>query len=196
MGMGTFPQDGEELKRKEYGFWWGKVLDNVDPERRGRVKATVPGLFSFSPTHWVSPLGMPGTGAPEWGSYTPPAIDAQIVIGFIQGDLFTPFYFTGPPAYNEAPKAIRDASSDSAAANTVAMETKTFEIIIKDTDDEAKLILRTKSQSETIEIDAKDGSISIKASHFLILDAPLVSIKHRIQLGTNNRVVLPIGNPL
>jgi hypothetical protein len=188
----SYPDGFSDSVSKYFALTWGKVIQNNDPEKRCRVRATVPGYWDNSP--WIVPLGMPGAGGPPGRGYIPPAVGAQIAVGFIQGDPAAPFYLCGPPALNEAPRAILEQSPDDSPKLQV-FETDTFEIIIIEKPDEKKLILRSKDLAQSIEIDAIDRSVEVKAGNSLILDGAMVSISGvKIQIG--GRVVLPVGPPI
>jgi len=175
-----------------YGLFWGKVIRNDDPEKRCRVRASVPGFWDNSP--WLLPLGMVGAGGPPGFAYTPPAIGAQIAVGFIQGDVDEPYYLCGPPAIDEAPRHILEQDAQD-APKVHAYESDTFEILIIEKSNEKKLVLRTKDLAQVIEIDALDRSIEIKAGNTLVLSGAMVDISAvKVQLA--GRVVLPVGPPI
>jgi uncharacterized protein involved in type VI secretion and phage assembly len=78
-----------------YGKFRGTVVNNIDPELRGRIIAMVPDVLGIVPSTWCEasvPLAGP-TGAPM-GAYLVPPIGAGVWIEFENGDPSYPI-FTG-----------------------------------------------------------------------------------------------------
>jgi hypothetical protein len=73
--------------RKFWGKYRGIVLQNVDPEFRGRIMCMVPDVLGPTPSSWCeacSPLaGPPG---PPMGVYMVPTIGAGVWVEFENGD--------------------------------------------------------------------------------------------------------------
>jgi uncharacterized protein involved in type VI secretion and phage assembly len=78
-----------------YGKYRGTVLDNVDPEMRGRILAIVPDVSGPLPTSWALPC-LPWGGI-QTGVFCVPPIGAGVWIEFEQGDpdypIWTGCYF-------------------------------------------------------------------------------------------------------
>ena len=70
--------------QKYYGKYRGVVVNNVDPEKRGRIMAIVPDVSTVFPTTWAMPC-FP-TGGIQMGMFTVPLIGAGVWIEFEQGD--------------------------------------------------------------------------------------------------------------
>lgn len=88
--------DGDEHERRFPFLFLGLVTDRADPEGLGRVKIEVPGLIEPQTPGWAWPLGVPGGGSRERGTFEPPAIGAQVAVFFVHGLVDHPCYFTGP----------------------------------------------------------------------------------------------------
>jgi hypothetical protein len=69
---------------KYLGKYRGTVINNVDPERRGRIQAIVPDVSTVIPTTWAMPC-IPVAGL-QMGFFTVPLIGAGVWIEFEQGD--------------------------------------------------------------------------------------------------------------
>ncbi len=67
-----------------YGKYRGVVVNNVDPEQRGRIMALVPDVSGLLPTTWALPC-LPWGGL-QTGMFTVPQIGAGVWIEFEQGD--------------------------------------------------------------------------------------------------------------
>ena len=74
-----FPRSQEFL-----GKYRGTVVNNVDPENRGRIQATVSDVSTFSVTSWALPC-MPWGGI-KTGVFSVPLVGAGVWIEFEQGD--------------------------------------------------------------------------------------------------------------
>ena len=113
----------EWLTGRYYGVYEGKVIDNADPDSRGRVRALCPAIKlveedDVSSDYWMLP-SMPGLGVdPETGNMTglfhPPDIGMNIWVMFRHGNPEFPIYiggwvttkntsdtFTSPDAYKK-----------------------------------------------------------------------------------------------
>ncbi len=67
-----------------YGKYRGTVVQNVDPEQRGRIQALVPDVSGLLPSNWAMPC-VPFAGK-QSGVYVVPQIGAGVWIEFEQGD--------------------------------------------------------------------------------------------------------------
>jgi len=88
-------RDRDRRDRRFMGLYVGQVVDRDDPEGLGRVKVNVPGLLEPSST-WAWPLGSPGGGTAQRGTFDPPAVEATVGVLFNQGEVEEPYYMTGP----------------------------------------------------------------------------------------------------
>lgn len=76
-----------------YGKYRGTVINNIDPEQRGRIMAMVPDVQGIVPTTWAMPC-VPLAGKQE-GTYMVPQIGAGVWIEFEQGDPEYPIWVGG-----------------------------------------------------------------------------------------------------
>jgi hypothetical protein len=76
-----------------YGKYRGTVINNIDPEQRGRIIAMVPDVQGLIPTTWAMPC-VPLAGKLE-GTYMVPQIGAAVWIEFEQGDPEYPIWVGG-----------------------------------------------------------------------------------------------------
>jgi Type VI secretion system/phage-baseplate injector OB domain len=74
-------------EKKYWGKYRGTVLNNVDPERRGRLQLTVPDVLSLLPTTYAEPcVPLAGPTGPPMGVYMVPPIGAGVWVEFEHGD--------------------------------------------------------------------------------------------------------------
>jgi uncharacterized protein involved in type VI secretion and phage assembly len=112
--------DVQELSRqvavgadRHYGKYRGSVVDNEDPDGRGRLKVLVPSLLGDQATDWALPC-FPFGGTDQTGTYLVPPVGALVWVEFEQGDLSYPIwsgtYWTGgvaAPADTPAKRVFR-----------------------------------------------------------------------------------------
>ena len=73
--------------RKFWGKYRGTVLQNIDPERRGRLQLMVPDVLSLVPSTWAEAcVPLAGPTGPPMGVYMVPPIGAGVWVEFEQGD--------------------------------------------------------------------------------------------------------------
>ena len=76
-----------------YGKYRGTVINNIDPEQRGRIMAVVPAVQGLTPTSWALPC-VPIAGKQN-GVYVVPQIGDGVWIEFEQGDPDYPIWVGG-----------------------------------------------------------------------------------------------------
>lgn len=80
-------------EQKFYGKYRGTVVQNVDPEQRGRLQAIVPDVAGLVPLSWAMPC-VPLAGK-QSGAYFVPQIGAGVWVEFEQGDPDYPIWVGG-----------------------------------------------------------------------------------------------------
>ncbi len=78
-------------EKKYFGKYRGTVVNNVDPEMRGRILAMVPDVLGVVPSSWCEAC-VPLAGPAQTGSYFVPPIGAGVWIEFEQGDPSHPIF--------------------------------------------------------------------------------------------------------
>ncbi|MEO7676949.1 MAG: phage baseplate assembly protein V [Verrucomicrobiota bacterium] len=97
------------MSKKFCGKYRGVVLNNLDPEQRGRIQAQVPDVLGVVPTAWAMP-SVP-CNLPKKAGSALPKIGAGVWIEFEQGDPNNPIW-SGCFFVNatETPPALRNAT--------------------------------------------------------------------------------------
>jgi len=81
--------DGEKF----WGKYRGTVINNIDPEQRGRLMLMVPDVLSLIPLSWAEPCTpLAGPTGPPMGVYLVPPIGAGVWVEFEQGDQNYPIW--------------------------------------------------------------------------------------------------------
>lgn len=73
---------------KQYlGLYRGTVVQNIDPEQRGRLMLTIPDVVGLIPSTWAEPCApLAGPTGPPMGVFMVPPIGAGVWVEFEQGD--------------------------------------------------------------------------------------------------------------
>lgn len=106
----TDRRDRDRRDKRLNGLYLGLVTRRDDPESLGRVKVLIPGLLEPEST-WAWPLGSPGGGSAQRGTFEPPAVDSSVAVMFNQGEVDEPYYWTGPWG---APNGVSDIPTGAA----------------------------------------------------------------------------------
>lgn len=124
---------------KVFGKYRGQVINNVDPERRGRLQVEVPAVYGTERINWALPC-VPFAG-PNVGLHLIPPVGANVWVEFEGGEIDYPiwagcFWGSGEcpaSAFNEKSLVTQVASltlDDLNAAQPVVLETPTARVII------------------------------------------------------------------
>ncbi len=85
--------DEDQPQGKFYGTYRGTVLNNLDPEQRGRLLLSVPGVMGLLPTSWAEPCTpLAGPTGPPMGVYMVPVVGAGVWVQFENGDADKPIW--------------------------------------------------------------------------------------------------------
>lgn len=163
----------ERIESKYFGKYRGYVSTNEDPEKRGRIKATVPSLFGNEETTWCeycSPYG----GSENTGFYMIPDKGSGVWIEFENGDHLLPIWTGTWWAPGKVPKEI----SDPTEPTTNIIKTKKGHLImLEDKDGQEKITIQDKTKQNLITIDSVENSINIKANIIEIEATSSLTIK-------------------
>src|SRR5262245_47966845 len=80
----------DEEQERYFGKYRGTVINNVDPEQRGRIQAIVPDVNSVIPGTWAMPC-VP-VGGIQMGFFTVPPIGSAVWMEFEGGDADYPIW--------------------------------------------------------------------------------------------------------
>ena len=115
------------------GKFRGRVVDNNDPLRIGRVTAEVPDVLGDEPSTWALPC-LPFTG-PESGQFVVPPAGAGVWVEFEQGDPSFPIW-TGcwyGAAEELPPDARRELQANAANKPVVVQTPLAHKLVMSDT---------------------------------------------------------------
>ncbi|MCY0096586.1 phage baseplate assembly protein V [Hoeflea ulvae] len=144
-----------ELQTKKYGRYKGVVTDNIDPDRRGRVKVQVEAVFGATETDWIEGIFPLGGNSDESFVFVP-AIGSIVTVEFIGGDISAPVW-TGT---YYAPDVTHTEALDEAGDVLSLIRTRSgLEIRIRDDGEKHSLKILTAEGAE-IGVD-EDGNLKM-----------------------------------
>ena len=83
----------EEGGRTYYGKYAGTVINNVDPEFKGRLLVEVPGVLGLTPSSWAEPcVPLAGPTGVAMGVFLVPSNGTGVWVEFAQGDPERPIW--------------------------------------------------------------------------------------------------------
>ncbi|MBS1703837.1 MAG: baseplate assembly protein [Armatimonadetes bacterium] len=107
-----------------FGKYRGLVLNNIDPESRGRIQVQVPDVKSLLPTTFAEPC-FPFTGI-QSGMFVVPMIGASVWVEFEHGDPDYPIWTGGwfptaadVPALAQTPPGVQGFCINTVLQNTL-----------------------------------------------------------------------------
>jgi uncharacterized protein involved in type VI secretion and phage assembly len=183
--LGLTGSSGQQ--RAPSGVVIGKVSDNNDPEKLGRVRLMLPWLSDDYVSAWARTV-QAGAGK-DRGTLIVPEVGDEVLVVFEQGDLSRPYVLGG--LYNgvDLPdsKGIEPIDSGSGAVNRRSIVSrKGHRIDLLDQDGKAegitlatgdgKLSVTVDATSTTITVHA-DGTVKIEGSQGIVIDSAAAKLE-------------------
>jgi uncharacterized protein involved in type VI secretion and phage assembly len=149
----------EKVENRYYGKYRAFVVDNADPEDRGRLRLRVPSVLNEEVTSgWALPC-VPYGGAPNQGFFFIPEVDAGVWVEFEAGNLDFPVwvgtYWGKPGGESEVPKpndadGAEQGSVQNPPTRKIIKTVKGHTIQLEDADDEDMLMLLEATNTNLI----------------------------------------------
>jgi len=143
------------VDEKRFGKYRASVVDNQDPQKRGRLKLRIPSVLADQDSDWALPC-LPYGGLKSQGMFFIPDIDAQLWVEFEEGDISRPIWVGS--FWQQQDDVPEDASKDE--PTTRMIQTSSGHILqFDDESGEEQFRLYHPADAEMI-ID-KQGSITL-----------------------------------
>jgi Type VI secretion system/phage-baseplate injector OB domain len=153
-------------RERVLGKYRGIVLNNQDPEHRGRLQATVPEVLGEIPTGWATPCA-PYAG-PGAGFFTVPPPGAGVWVEFEAGDVSRPIWSGGYWAAGEPPMT----PPASTPGDTFAKIWRSDLGLAVALDDTGQAITISDALGvNRIVIDVPTGTVTVKGLAQIVLDS-------------------------
>lgn len=175
----------EKVERRFYGKYRGKVVDNADPKKLGRLQVMVPSVLGPDEvTGWAMPC-VPYGGDFNQGFFFIPEIEAGVWIEFEEGDLEFPIwmgtFWSEPDGESDVPKPnAADGTEEEIQDPPTRKIIKTVQghtIQLEDADDEMRIIIsdgnaenRITFTKTGIALENKDNKITMTDDGIVIHD--------------------------
>ena len=114
---------------KHYGKYRGTVVNNIDPEQRGRVQVMVPDVLGTTLSGWAMPC-VPVAG-PQMGTYMVPLVGSAVWVEFEKGDADLPIW-TGGFWGNAGEVPVLALTGGSPSPNIVVQSELQNSIVVSD----------------------------------------------------------------
>jgi len=144
------------IDEKCFGKYRGIVVDNVDPQKRARLKLRIPSVLADQDTDWALPC-LPYGGLDQQGMFMVPEIDAQVWVEFEEGDIHRPIWVG--TFWQQSSDVPEDAAKDE--PTTRLIQTKSGHILQFD-DEEGEEQFRLYHPAEAEMIIDKNGTITLE----------------------------------
>jgi phage protein D/phage baseplate assembly protein gpV len=152
----------------------GLVLDNQDPSGLGRVKVNLPGLSENESGHWAR-VATPMAGGGR-GIFFLPETDDEVLVAFEQGDITRPYVLGALwNTEDKPPQSNADGQNNVRSIKSRSGHSVRFD----DTDGAEKIEIIDKSGENSVTLDTKSNTISIKSAQDVVIEAPRGKISLR-----------------
>lgn len=178
----------EKVENRYYGKYRAFVVDNADPEDRGRLRLKVPSVLNEEViSGWALPC-VPYGGAANQGFFFIPEVDAGVWVEFEAGNLDYPVwvgtYWGKPGGDSEVPKPNDDAGAEEGSVQNpptrkIIKSLKGHTIQIEDADDKEMILITMivkDKPSNVIVLDSKGIKITDTNENVVTLGDKLISI--------------------
>jgi uncharacterized protein involved in type VI secretion and phage assembly len=148
-----------------YGVTIGVVTNNQDPDNLGRIKVKFPWLSDQQESAWARLLS-PMAGK-DRGFYCLPEVDDEVLVAFEHGQVEFPYILGSLWNGKDKPPS---KNSDGKNNQRLIKSRSGHVIILDDTNNEEKIIIRDKTAKNEIVIDSKQNSMTIKVDKDLTIE--------------------------
>lgn len=148
-----------------YGVAEALVVDNVDPQKLGRVRVIFPWFDPGMESEWCRVSNL--YAGNDYGSAFIPEIGDEVLVAFIHGDMRLPIILGGLYNGKDLPPTARDGTKDQKMIRTKGEH----EFMLDDTPGKERVRLKTKS-GHIVDLSDVDKKITIKSAgdYQMILD--------------------------
>ena len=164
-----------------YGKYRGRVSDDQDPNKLGRIRALVPEVLGTVDSGWALPAAP--YGGDKSGLFAIPPVDAGVWVEFEAGDVSRPIW-SGCWWADGQPPPTPDGTAGAPTAKVLRSE-KGLTIALDD--DAEKITIADEKGKNVLEIDVGGGEVKITAGSKVVLEASEVEIgksaSHPVVLG-------------
>lgn len=149
------------------GLAMGVVSDNADPLGLGRVRVRVPGLVDESA--WAFPLGLPGAGSKDRGTFWIPDQGAEVGLFYNLGDPDDPRYIAGHWGQPQG-EADTPTASSSGDPGIIVLAFGAYDLVVDTRSSSKKLTIVDKDKgANVLSLEAGTETTTLGASKVIKL---------------------------
>ncbi|PYR72029.1 MAG: hypothetical protein DMF86_24730 [Acidobacteria bacterium] len=149
----------DKVEHRFYGKYRGFVVDNADPQKRGRLRVTVPSVLGDVVSGWALPCAPYGGHAGRGFFFIPEKKDGvwvEFESGLLEFPVWVGTFFSQPGGTTEAPPPGNSQSPPTSKIIKTAKHT----IELADADNSEAIIVTDSTNKNTITID-KNGVLIV-----------------------------------
>lgn len=181
----------ERSDRRVYGAVIGRVTDNKDPDKLGRVKVKFPWLSDTDESAWAR-IATPMAGN-QRGLYFLPEVDDEVLVTFEQGDLRFPYIIGALWNGKDKPPVTNDDGKN----NIRMIQSRSGHVIrLNDEDGKETIEIIDKNKKNSLIIDTSKNTITITTDKDITLSASKGTIKldaQKIELKSSSDTKIEAG---
>jgi len=177
-------QNNAQQQSQYFGKYRGFVVDNKDPEMRGRLMLKVPALFGENITAWALPC-MPFGGLAQQGFFMVPEIGAQIWVEFEAGNQDLPIW-TG--VFWQQQEDVPQEASDSEPTKRIIKTVSGHYLLFDDTEGVETLTLQHATGSK-LNVD-EEGTVSLSDTEGAVLTLDAASSEVTLEDASGNKITM------
>jgi uncharacterized protein involved in type VI secretion and phage assembly len=176
-GQASIPENTNPHFIKTSGNQTGRIADNVDPKKLGRVRISFPWMKnSQMMTPWVKVVTP--YSQKKSGFYFVPAVDSRVLVGFEGGDVEKPYCLGALFDQTHSPDSAWAGDYNNTDAKIQAIRTVSGQTIeFHDESGSEKIRIYDTGNKNEITLDTANGEIKIKATEKLTIEAKDIEIK-------------------
>lgn len=143
--------------KRYYGVVGATIVDNIDPEKMGRVKIKYPWFDASMESEWCQVMNL--YAGNDYGSVFVPEVGDSVLVAFELGDMRKPFVLGG--LYNDKalPPTAREAAKDQKMIRTKGQH----EFLLDDTPGKESVQLKTKG-GHSVVLDDVAKTVTVKTN--------------------------------
>ena len=177
-------------EEKFFGIYRGTVVNVDDPIKANRVQVRIPGICEPHSV-WASPKGL-FTIAKNFGLFSIPMKNTEVLVQFEAGDINSPYYEIGSPAPGEIPEELQNRTDKFG----ISIGDMRLVFTTKPNGTSCRIYSSKAEENNYIELDSETNSIEINSLTLLKLNSTgLVEITGG-HLSLQGRPVLPEGKEI
>ncbi len=166
----TIPENTDPYYVKHTHQQLGRVTNNDDPKKLGRIKVSFGWMENKAETPWIS-VASPYT-SPDAGFYFVPAVKSRVLVGFEDGDVEKPYCIGTLFDEDANPDSAWTGNTDKTNAKIHAIRTQSGQTIeLYDESGGEKIKIYDTDGNNEITLDSATGEINIKGTNKIVIES-------------------------